>query len=111
MNLIFNNLPKISNNKFYEGGHWAKRKTIKDNFAKIVRLQFWAQTSRRSFTSPCDVHYIFEFKSKPLDCSNCVGMLKMIEDVLFPDDSIKVVKSINVVSLKSIEDKVTVIIK
>lgn len=111
MKLTFNNLPKISNNKFYAGVHWAERKKIVDNYKKIVYALLCVQTTRRKFTKPCEVEYIFEFKNKPLDCSNCAGaMLKMIEDVLFPDDSPKVVKKIKIASLKSIENKVTVII-
>jgi len=110
MKLIFNNLPKISNNVFYAGTHWSKRKKIKDNLANIVRIQLYKQTKRRSFTKPCEVEYIFEFKSRALDCTNCVAMTKMIEDSLFPDDSPKIVKKIKITSLKSVEDKVTVII-
>ena len=111
MKLFFYNLPKVSNNQFYAGMHWAERKKLKDRFALIVWAQLREQINRKRFTKPCKVGYIFEFKSKPLDCSNCVGMLKMLEDVLFPDDSTKVVKEIKITSLKSVEDKVTVIIK
>jgi len=111
MKLIFENLPKVSNNKFYTGMHWNERKKIKDNFAKMVYALLCVQTTRRAFTKPCEVEYIFEFKKQPLDCSNTVGMLKMIEDVLFPDDSTKVVKKLKITSLKSVEDKVTVIIE
>ena len=110
MKLFFHDLPKISNNQFYAGVHWSTRKKIKDNFALIVLAQLRDQTSRRNFTKPCKVEYIFEFKSKPLDCSNAVGMVKLIEDILFPDDSPKIVQEIKVSSLKSVEDKVTVII-
>ncbi len=110
MKLIFNNLKKISNNQIYAGFHWAKRKKIVDAFKLDVWAQLRNQTDRRSFKKPCKVQYIFEFKSKPLDCSNVVLMLKMIEDVLFPDDSPKIVKEIRMSSLKSVENKVTVII-
>lgn len=111
MKLTFNNLPKISNNKFYAGVHWAQRKKIVDNYKKIVYALLCVQTDRRKFEKPCEVEYIFEFKNKPLDCSNTVGMLKMIEDVLFPDDSYKIVKKLIITSLSSVEDKVTVIIE
>lgn len=110
MKLIFENLPKISNNKFYAGVHWAERKKLVDKVKTIVRMLLYSQTKRRSFSKPCDVEYIFEFKSRPLDCSNTIGMLKIIEDVLFPDDSIKIVRSLKIVSVKSVENKVTVII-
>ena len=91
--------------------HWAERKKIKDNFAKTVYALLCVQTDRRKFERPCEVEYIFEFKSRPLDCSNAIGMVKMLEDVLFPDDGYKIVKKISVTSLLSVEDKVTVIIK
>ncbi len=110
MKLYFYNLPKISNNKFYAGMHWAERTRLVDAFKLDVFTQLCNQTSRRSFVKPCKAKYIFEFKSTPLDCSNCAGMLKMIEDVLFPKDSPDIVKELSITSLKSVEDKVTVII-
>lgn len=109
--LVFKDLPKVSNNKFYAGMHWVKRKELKDNFSNIIAVLTYKQSRKRKFTKPCRVKYIFEFVKNPLDASNCVGMLKMIEDVLFPDDSPKIIKGLEIISLKSKEDKVIVIIE
>ena len=95
--LVLENLPKVSLNKFYAGVHWATRKKLKDNYTLIIASQ-----TKKKFTKPCEVEYEFHFKRNPLDCSNCAGgMVKMIEDCLFPNDSIKVVKSIKITSQKS----------
>ncbi len=96
-------LPKISLNEWYAGTHWSERKKIKDAYKWIIRSQ-----NIGKFCVPCDVEYTFTFKSRPLDCSNCVAMAKMIEDCLFPKDDIKVVKSMKLTSKKGKEDKVTI---
>jgi len=89
-------LPKISLNKFYSGIHWSKRKEFKDNFKLIIRSQ-----TNVKINYPCEVLYVFGWKGKLLDVSNCVGQLKMIEDVIFPNDSPKIVKKITIISEKS----------
>jgi hypothetical protein len=103
MTITIKDLPKISLNDWYAGTHWSERKRIKDTYKLIIRSQV-----KEKFTEPCDVEYLFTFQSKPLDCSNCVAMLKMIEDCLFPKDGIKVVRSIKLTSRKGIEDTVTI---
>ena len=100
-------LPKISLNEFYAGKHWNVRKKIKDNFALLVRSQ-----TKLKIDYPCEVEYVFTFTKNPLDCSNvCGGMAKLIEDVLFPDDSPKIVKSIKVTSKKGNDNFVHIKIK
>jgi hypothetical protein len=101
--ITFKGLPKISLNEWYSGAHWSERKKIKDAYKWIIRSQV-----KEKFTESCEVEYIFTFKSRPLDCSNCVAMAKMIEDCLFPKDDIKVVKSMKLTSKKGKEDKVTI---
>ena len=103
MTITIKDLPKISLNDWYSGTHWSERKRIKDAYKLTIRSQV-----KEKFTEPCDVEYTFTFKSKPLDCSNTVAMLKMIEDCLFPNDGIKVVRSIKLTSRKGIEDTVTI---
>ena len=98
-------LPKISLNDWYTGEHWTKRKKIKDDYAWLVKA-----ATNRKFTEPCSVNYLFEFKRNALDCSNCVAMVKMLEDCLFPKDGIKVVKKISIESRKSTKELVTVTI-
>jgi hypothetical protein len=100
-------LPKVSLNEFYAGVHWSKRKKIKDDFALLIRSQ-----TKVKIDFPCDVEYTFSFKRNPLDCSNaCGGMVKLIEDCLFLDDSPKSVRSIKVTSRKAKDDVVFIKIK
>jgi hypothetical protein len=98
-------LPKISLNDWYAGKHWTERKQIKDAYKIKI-----GSIVKEKFDAPCTVTYRFEFKSRPLDCSNCMAMVKMIEDSLFPDDGVKIVKQITISSEKSNRDLVTVAI-
>lgn len=95
-------LPKISLNEWYAGKHWTQRKKVKDVYSKILN-QFDEYKD-----GPYFVEYVFEFSKKPLDCSNCVAMLKMIEDCLFPNDSYKIVQKISIESRKGKDDCVFV---
>jgi len=108
MDITLYNLPKISLNKWYAGMHWTKRKKIKDNYTQIVRSQFSSLLSR---DNTYKVEYHFTFKSRPLDASNCVAMVKMIEDIIFETDSYKVVTELVITSCKGLEDKVTIKVK
>ena len=56
------------------------------------------------------VHYDFIFQKSPLDCSNCVAMVKLVEDCIFDDDGYKVVKSISISSNKGDRDCLNVTI-
>ena len=108
MEIILNELPKISLNKWYAGMHWTKRKKIKDNYTKLVRSQF-SDTLRKDKTYKVEYH--FTFKSRPLDASNCVAMVKMIEDIIFETDSYKVVTELVITSSKGLADKVAIKVK
>ena len=105
--VILKDLPKISLNQWYSGKHWTKRKAIKDKYYLIIKSQF-----KQVFKvdQSYNVIYTFEFKIKPLDASNCVAMIKLIEDVIFEDDNYRIVNSISIQSRKSNENKVTIII-
>ena len=114
------NLPKISLNAWYGGGHWSKRKKIKDSYKTIVKSQFKHVLPKDKqykvyyafeFKTRALVEYHFTFKSRPLDASNCVAMVKLIEDVIFEDDSYKIVKEIRVSSNKGLKDNVSIHIK
>ena len=108
MIILLKDLPKISLNKWYAGMHWTKRKKIKDNYTQIVSSQFSKILSKdRTY----QVEYHFTFKSRPLDASNCVAMVKMIEDIIFETDSYKVVTELVITSSKGLEDKVQIKIK
>ena len=105
MEIVLKNLPKISLNKWYAGMHWTKRKKIKDNYTLIVKNQFNKTLPK---TNTYNTEYHFTFKSRALDASNCVAMVKMIEDIIFENDSYKIVKSILITSNKGLEDSVTI---
>lgn len=70
---------KVSSNKIYSTNcHWAERKRLKD-------LMRWALVPVIHSITPMTkgtLTFDFKFKSRPLDCSNCSFMAKMIEDVL-----------------------------
>lgn len=108
MIIILKDLPKISLNKWYAGMHWTKRKKIKDNYTQIVQSQC---RERLPKNNTYQVEYHFTFKSRPLDASNCVAMVKMIEDIIFETDSYKVVTEMVITSSKGLEDKVEIKIK
>src|SRR5210317_513625 len=100
MNIILYDLPKVSLNKWYAGMHWTKRKKLKDNYTVLVRSQFSQQLPPNTYNT----EYNFTFKSRPLDASNCVAMVKMVEDIIFESDSYKVVKSLLITSKKGTRD-------
>ena len=97
MEIILKDLPKVSLNKFYAGVHWTTRKKMKDDYSLLVKSQF-----KHIFSK--DKQYVciysFTFKNNPLDCSNTIGMVKMIEDIIFEDDKWDIVRQITIVSMK-----------
>jgi hypothetical protein len=106
--ITLTDLPKVSNNKFYSGMHWTKRKELKDLMTLKVKSQ-----CKRVFSKDEKyiVGYDFEFKGTPLDASNCMGMLKMIEDILFQDDKWDIIDLGGITSRKGKQDKVTITIE
>lgn len=107
--IVLKNLPKLSLNEFYAGKHWTKRKKIKDAYSLILAKYKHIFNDDSTY----EVEYKFEFKSNPLDAINTTGMIKIIEDILFKDDSYKVIISVKASSKKSEvkEDKLTIIVK
>lgn len=101
-------LPKISLNKWYAGTHWTKRKKMKDQYVTFIQSQFNKVLPKVNAYS---VKYDFTFKSRPLDASNCVAMVKMIEDVIFENDGYNVIKNISISSSKGKEDFVIISIE
>ena len=108
MTIILTDLPKVSLNKWYAGMHWTKRKKMKDSYTQIVRSQFKEVLPKDKSYS---VEYCFTFKSRPLDASNCVAMVKMVEDIIFEDDSYKIISSILISSGKGSRDSLEINIK
>ena len=106
MKIILTNLPKVfSLNLFYSGVHWTKRKKLKDKYKLLIKSQFKQVLSK---DKTYEVEYTFNFKTRPLDASNCVAMVKLIEDVIFEDDNYKIVESINIKSRKAKFDSVEI---
>ncbi len=105
MELIFKDLPKISLNEWYSGNHWSKRKEIKDKYYLLIKSQFKGVFRKNKRYK---VGYTFKFKTKPLDASNCVAMVKMLEDIIFEDDRYDIVTELNIKSLKYSENIVCV---
>ena len=105
MKIILNDLPKVSLNLFYAGVHWTKRKKLKDKYKLLIKSQFKQVLSK---DKTYDVYYTFNFKTRPLDASNCVAMVKLIEDVIFEDDNYKIVTSLKIKSRKDKFDSVEI---
>jgi len=105
MDVILKDLPKISLNKWYSGTHWTKRKKLKDTYTLLVNSQFKDVLSKEN---KYKVDYIFHFKTRPLDASNCVAMVKMIEDIMFEDDKYNIVLKLTIESKKAKEDFVEI---
>jgi hypothetical protein len=103
--IILKFLPKVSLNKWYSGSHWSDRKKLKDSYTNIVKAQFKGLFPKGGVYT---CQYCFEFEKKPLDASNCVAMVKMIEDIIFEDDKFDIVTDITISSRKGQFDKVTV---
>ena len=105
--IILKDLPKISLNKWYSSQHWSKRKQQKDNYIWLIKSQTKVvfPKNRKYF-----VDYEFHFKSNPLDASNCVGLIKLVEDILFEDDKWDIILKISISSLKDKTEFVKIIV-
>ena len=106
--VILKDLPKVSLNKWYAGNHWTKRNKLKNTYKILVKSQFKHVFSK---DKQYEVSYNFEFDKRPLDASNCVAMVKLIEDIIFEDDSYKIVKGISITSDKGKNNIVIIKIK
>ena len=98
--IVIFDLPKVSLNKWYAGCHWTKRQKLKEQYLWLVK--------RRISVYPITVSYFFEFKTRPLDASNCVAMIKLIEDRMFDNDAYNKIKIGAIESSKGSRDKVTI---
>lgn len=102
---------KVSTNAIYSGMHWSKRK-------KLADLYHWALVQHKNQAVkeyPVDINYVFTFKGKPLDTTNCTYMAKMLEDGLvkngvIEDDSPEYVAFTGIYSQKGSKDEVEIII-
>lgn len=98
---------KLSTNDIYAGIHWSVRAKYKD----MMRWTLITSIAKIKPVEQCVLKFAFFFKNKPLDCSNCTFMAKMIEDCLvehkiLKDDSPKYVTGIYITSKKGKENEV-----
>lgn len=98
-------LPKISLNKWYAGEHWSKRNKIKDQYHWLIKSQFKDVLSK---SNKYQCEYVFQFRIQPLDASNCVAMIKLVEDIIFEDDKFDIITNISISSIKGLEDLLTI---
>jgi len=95
---------KVSSNKIYSGCHWGTRKKIADKYHEAIgELNLKSLTMKEINLEPKELIITFYFYNRPLDCSNCFYMAKMIEDGMvrsgwLKDDSPEYVKSITCIS-------------
>lgn len=98
-------LKKISLNEWYAGNHWTKRAKIKKDYTWIIKSQCLDVLPK---TGRYEIDYVFYFERSPLDASNTIAMVKMIEDVLFEDDKWDVVRKISIISNKDGDERVEI---
>ena len=108
MEILLRGMTKISLNEWYAGNHWTKRKQIKDSYRWLIRSQFKNVLPK---AAQYVVEYEFCFKTRPLDATNTIAMIKMIEDIIFEDDKWDIVTKLIISSRKCKEDliKITII--
>ena len=94
---------KISNNKL-RTVHWGIRASITKKYKEVVaeHKEIYEKIPKL-LIGPSKLTVTFYFHNRPLDCSNCAGMCKMIEDALvencvIPDDSPKYIGSVTLIS-------------
>jgi len=100
---------KVSTNKIYAGTHWAQRKKIAD----LYHMSLIEHKGHKVTEYPVEITYIFRFKTKPLDSTNCMFMAKCLEDGLIKngiieDDSYQHVSFTGAYTQKGTSDEVTI---
>ena len=96
------NPPKVSLNEWYGGKHWSERSKLKNNYQWIV-FEAFKELRENKINEPCAVTYNFIWgkSSRPLDASNCVAMVKLIEDQIFKSDAPHIVTQLTIASIKN----------
>lgn len=103
---------KVSTNKIYAGIHWRSRQKYADYFHALVMKDI---SKIQPITEKVNLFFIFEWKGRMLDSSNCSFMAKMLEDAMrkwwiLQDDNPKYVWKFSCESIKGKENKVKIII-
>lgn len=107
-------LEKISTNKIYAGVYWTIRKKHKDNFKLFYCNKF--KNDMKPIKELVEIEFEFLFANRPLDCSNCSYLCKILEDCLvesgiLENDTIRFVSKISLISAKNTIKKDEVKIK
>ena len=106
--IYFNGLTKLTLNKWYASSHWSERSRIKKDYKWLVKRQFRDKFPKdRKYK----VRYDFEFRVRPLDASNVIAMVKLIEDIIFEDDKWDIVTELTTSSKKGKEDRLKVTVE
>lgn len=103
---------KVSTNTIYAGCHWRKRQLISNYYHSIVIPDC---KNLEQIKEKVNLKFVFTFRWRTLDSSNCTFMAKCIEDGLrkwwlLIDDSIKYVWEFSCESQKGAENKVNIFI-
>lgn len=107
--IIVIDLPvKVSANAFYAGMHWGKRKRIADEYHKAL-----IEHRNGRWHTPLHLNFVFTFRGKMLDVSNCFAMAKMLEDAMvlnniIPNDDPLVVESVSIRVMSGKKDTVSI---
>jgi len=110
---------RISLNQYYSGMHWTKRARITKEWEEFIYFLAKEQNAKFITNYPISVAYEFHLKKQPPDCSNCVGMIKLIEDalkgVVWADDDPKHINKLSIIIAapipKGTKEKVIISIK
>ena len=103
---------KVSTNKIYSNTlHWSQRKQIAQDYHMLVLAE--CRKHKIELPVPAHLQFVFYFKGKLLDVSNCSFMAKMLEDGLvhagvLQDDTQKYVNKITLEVEKAKEDYITI---
>lgn len=103
---------KISTNEIYGGKHWKKRKDDAEHFHSLLYEHKDEQIPDSDF--PVHLTFVFTFKGRALDWSNCSYMAKMLEDGMIhmgmiPNDSPKYVSGGTIITQRGDKDSVKII--
>lgn len=72
----------ITNNEFYSGMHWARRKKIADEWHGLVWAECIEQNIKPIKSYPVIITYELYVKNKNRDVDNMVATIKLINDGL-----------------------------
>ena len=69
---------KQSSNRIYVGAHWSKRKAFKDDVFSYSKA--FCRPVQCITTYPVSIGYLFLFRKRGFDTTNCTYLVKCVED-------------------------------